>query len=164
MELAKGFKTMLRCAFLVFLAGAAWQDARSRSIGLRLCLAAGAVGVTLRCGELAVLMRAGEMKGQAALLWLADLGAAAGVGLGLLAAAAATREAVVKGDGLFFFISGVYLGVGRNLLLQCAALFLSLPVSCVLLLWGWRSGRRAGTIRLPFLVFAAPAGIGVLLL
>lgn len=154
----------LEGGFLVFLGAAAWQDIRRRSIGLWLLVLAGAAGVFLRGGEILFWLWAEGGGAERACRQLLNLGLAMGVGLCLLGISSAAGEAVGKGDGWFFLVSGVYLGFERNLLLLILALGLCFPVSCGLLLRGWLRGECAGQRRLPFLPFAALAGVGMMLL
>ena len=154
----------LRAGFLLFLALAAWQDVRERSIAAGLLAGAGAGALVLRGGQLWLTVQAGEPVMTAVLSWLAGLAAAAGTGVFLLAAAALTREAVGKGDGWFFLVAGWYLGGERAALLLGLSLLLCLPAGGLLLARGRMRGEPVWSLRLPFLPFAVPAGVALALL
>ena len=140
--------------FLVFLGVCTWQDIRKRSISLFTFLAAAAVGMGLRFCQLA-----GAGDGQEAcweMLLLAGGMLPGGILLGL---SALTGEGIGKGDGWFFLVSGIYLGLWKNLILLWGSLMLCFPVSLFLLLRG-----KGKTYRIPFLPFTVPIGLGVIFL
>ena len=75
-----------------------------------------------------------------------------------------TEGAVGPGDGMLFFITGIYLGFWKNVMLLWGSLLLC---SC----WGigllavrqikWTAGKRT---EIPFLPFVLPVGIWILML
>lgn len=168
---------LLRGAFLLFMAAAAWQDFRRRSISRQTFTSAGMAGIVLRlwlCAGAAESAAAAEPGGALPLLSggiggslmeeLGRLGLAVIPGLLLLWLSRATRESVGRGDGLFFVVSGIYLGLGINLFLLIGGLFLCFPVSAALLMWGKLHGKWLGKEKLPFLPFVIPLGMGVIFL
>ncbi|MCB7318138.1 prepilin peptidase [Lacrimispora sp. 210928-DFI.3.58] len=148
---------ILKGSFLWFSAAAAWQDARKRSISVRTFQIAGMAGIAVRMWEVC-------WKGEELMAVMAEGALALLPGIFLLLLSAVTEEAIGKGDGWFFLISGIYLGYPGNLLLLGGSLLLCFPVSLYLFLKGVREGRRTGAVRLPFLPFVFPVGIGVMLL
>lgn len=172
---------MLRVGFMVFLAVAAWQDFRKHHISVNVLVIFGIIGGSLRCMQviLEMEMLGQEMPGQGMPsqgmpewsqiygilgrhLW--DLGLGAGVGGVLLALSYAAREAIGKGDGWFFVVSGMYLGVSRNLFLLAGGLGLCFLAGLALIVRGIIQGRSVRQLSLPFLPYLIPAGIGVMLL
>ena len=75
-----------------------------------------------------------------------------------------TKEAVGKGDGWFFLISGIYLGAVKNLVLLAGGLGICFLLSMVLVFKGIIQGTDRGRLRIPLLPFLLPAGIGVMFL
>ena len=86
------------------------------------------------------------------------------VGVGLLFLSRITKEAVGKGDGWFFLISGIYLGAVKNLVLLAGGLGICFLLSMVLVFKGIIQGTDRGRLRIPLLPFLLPAGIGVMFL
>lgn len=86
------------------------------------------------------------------------------VGAGLLFLSRITNEAVGKGDGWFFLISGIYLGALKNLVLLAGGLGICFLLSMVLVFKGIIQGTDRGRLRIPLLPFLIPAGIGVMFL
>lgn len=86
------------------------------------------------------------------------------VGAGLLFLSRITKEAVGKGDGWFFLISGIYLGAVKNLVLLAGGLGICFLLSMVLVFKGIIQGTDRGRLRIPLLPFLLPAGIGVMFL
>jgi leader peptidase (prepilin peptidase)/N-methyltransferase len=161
-------KMALKAGFLIFLAASSWQDARKGSIHVRTFQAAGAIGILLRLRQLVMWVSgaaaAGEAVREEILAGVIAFLLSLLPGLLLLGLSAATREAIGRGDGLFFLVSGIYLGLSRNLLLFGISLLLCFPVSLLLFIKGIREGRGAKNVRLPFLPFVVPGGIGVIFL
>lgn len=163
---------LLRGGFLLFLGIAGWQDYRYRRIRVKVFLGFGIFGVLLQGTGLAVkgqfykelLMGSCPFLGSCG----ADLGGAMGIGFFLLVLSAVTGEAVGKGDGWFFVVSGIYLGFWRNLGLLWWSLFLCLMAGggiAVINLGRREAGKgNMRKIKLPFLTLAVPVGLGVLLL
>lgn len=85
--------------FTTFLAAAAWQDLRNKSVSVWLYLGYGAVAGAIRLtgGEPVLQALSGGL-----------------VGVVLLAAGWMTAGAIGIGDGLFFVVSGLYLSFYDN--------------------------------------------------
>lgn len=159
---------MLRCGFLMMLLIGAWQDMRNHRIKLSLIVISGAAGAVLRCMyimlDTAIIYQDsgyqlpfGLVAGQ-----LKDTAMAMAVGGGLLFLSWITNEAVGKGDGWFFLISGIYLGAVKNLVLLAGGLGVCFLLSMVLMFKGIIQGTDRGRLRIPLLPFLIPAGIGVM--
>lgn len=191
-----GMKTiiiLLRGGFLAYLAVAGWQDFRYRKIRVGVFLGFGIAGGIIRGAGLILENRlrlqvmwggwslaggggAGGWQfpnngipeeGAWQLAVAADISAAMAIGGALLLLAAVTGEAIGKGDGWFFVVSGIYLGFWRNLALLWGSLILSIILGGVILASGLKKKGRivsGGKLTLPFLTLAAPVGLGVLLL
>ena len=130
----------MKAVFAVFLCACAWKDLKEKEIPLIFFVVAAAAGVIWAAGDL----------GQAASLL---------PGTGLLIISYCTKGAVGKGDGLFFLVSGLYLGFWKCLaLLFCGLLFCS-AWGLGMLIWGFCAGKKVKDIRLPFLPFLIPAAV-----
>lgn len=164
---------ILRCGFLLVLAVASWQDLRGRSIKVWVFAGFGGAGAVLRCIQLMLeigmacqgkdMYRACCLMGER----LFDMGLAMAIGTGLLYLSWVTGEAVGRGDGWFFVISGLYLGAVRNLLLLAGGLGACFLMCLLLVIRNMAQGRPVREIRrlrLPFLPFLLPSGIGVMFL
>ena len=139
----------------LFLAWAAVQDARYREIPIRLFQLFGLSAVIFLLAELGP----GRVYDDPYSFLMNRVGGAL-IGVLLLVLCRMTRGAVGSGDGVFFLISGLLLGVRRNFLLFAGGVFLSGLYSLGLLVvcrFRNRSLRRTDT--LPFLPFAAVAGV-----
>ena len=107
---------LLRCGFLMTLSIGAWQDMRNHRIKLSLIVMSAAAGAVLRCMyivlDAAIIYRDSGHKIPSDLVsgQIIDTAMAMAVGAGLLFLSRITNEAVGKGDGWFFLISGIYLG------------------------------------------------------
>lgn len=163
-------EVLLKGGFLIFLAAAGYQDLKDRRIHICLFLAFGTAGAALKGIHMVLELRsyiAGYGMEEA---WIQagkhfkDTGMAVMVGGALLALSAATGEAVGRGDGWFFVVSGIYLDFARNLLLLCGGLILCFLACAVLFMRGMGNGRDVRHMRLPFLPFLVPAGMGVMFL
>ena len=161
---------LLRCGFLMTLSIGAWQDMRNLRIKLSLIVMSGAGGAVLRCMyivlDAAILYRdwgrqipLDLVSGQSI-----DTAMAMAIGVGLLFLSRITKEAVGKGDGWFFLISGIYLGAVKNLVLLAGGLGICFLLSMVLVFKGIIQGTDRGRLRIPLLPFLLPAGIGVMFL
>ncbi len=170
-QLAAGHEVagvMLRCGFLLTLVAGAWQDMRNRKIKVSLIAMSGTGGAVLRVLYI-VLDTAVTYQGEGcqqlfglAMGRLMDTVLAMAVGGGLLFLSRMTKEAVGKGDGWFFLVSGIYLGAMKNLALLAGGLGACFLLSIVLMLKGIIQGTDMGKLRIPFLPFLVPAGIGVM--
>ena len=146
----------------------AWQDMRNHRIKLSLIVISGAAGAVVRCMyimlEAAVRYQIsvshlpfGFIAGQ-----FKDTAMAMAVGGGLLLLSRITNEAVGKGDGWFFLVSGIYLGAVKNLVLLAGGLGVGFLLSMVLMFKGIIQGTDRGRPRIPLLPFLIPVGIGVM--
>lgn len=163
-------EVMLRGGFVLVLAAAGFQDLKERRVHISIFIISGAVGTVLRGIQLTIELKALAPFFGYADLWLfagnrlLDMASAIAVGGVLLAVSAVTGEAVGMADGYFFAVSGLYLGLVRNILLLCGGLFLCFLVCSVLLVIGICRGRNVRKVRIPFLPFLIPTGIGVMFL
>lgn len=166
----RAVEVMLRGGFVMVLAAAGFQDIKEHRIHISIFIIFGTVGTVLRGTQLIIELKALAPFFGGADLWLfagkrlLDIASAVAVGGALLAVSAATGEAVGMADGYFFVVSGLYLGLIRNILLLCGGLFFCFVVCSILLVIGICRGRNVRKIRIPFLPFLIPAGIGVMLL
>ncbi len=163
-------EVVLRGGFLIFLAAASYQDFKDRRIHVSLFLAFGTAGAALRGIQIILELRSYMSGDGMEAAWIQagkcirDMGMATVIGGALLALSAATGEAVGRGDGWFFVISGIYLDFARNLLLLCGGLIFCFLACAILFMRGVGRGRNVRHMRLPFLPFLLPAGIGVMFL
>ena len=161
-------EVVLRGGFLIFLAAARYQDFKDRRIHVCLFLAFGTAGAALRGIQIMLELRSYMPGDGMEAAWIQagkcmrDTGMAMVIGGALLALSAATGEAVGRGDGWFFVVSGIYLDFARNLLLLCGGLILCFLACAILFMRGVGSGRNVRHMRLPFLPFLVPAGMGVM--
>lgn len=160
---------LLKLLFFAFLMAGAWQDVRKHSISLITFQIAGAAGVMVRLGIVMIMKMSGEVSGSGIENYgfmqpLFEMAVSALPGICLLILSSATDEAVGRGDGSFFIVSGIYLGFWKNVILLWGSLFLCFPVCMALLIRGMQRGKRPECMRIPFLPFVLPVGIGVMLL
>ncbi len=141
---------MVREIFLwIFLLAAAWQDFRRKEIAVWIFAVSGLAALILNLTERTFLS---YIYGSA-------------VGIGLLVAGAGLKGAVGIGDGCFFVVSGLYLGLKENLRLFCTALLLSGLYGLGIYVYKrFRYGLDAGKETFPFLPFAAAGEFLILLL
>ncbi len=81
------------------------------------------------------------------------------IGILLLLISRLSDGALGSGDGLFFLITGLYLGFWKNLFLFCSALILCSMFGLIYVVAGSVQGKDYRKKALPFLLFALPAGI-----
>lgn len=160
---------MLKVCFTLILTISGWQDIRTRQIKMSVFAVSGAVGLILRGAQIASMLQALPDIGDTVWKWevtaryVIDTGKGMCLGGMLLLVSAVTREAVGKGDGWFFVISGLYLGFAKNLCLLCGGLLCCFLMCLFIWIKGMREGSSRGKMRIPFLPFLIPAGIGVIL-
>ncbi len=144
---------MSRLFLFVFFVGiASWQDARHKRVELWLFWVFGAAAAVLLAGQW--FCGAGED------LFSHLLGGIPGIML--LGVSKITKEGIGVGDGLFFFVSGLMLGLEKNLMLLCGGVLLCGGYGLWLLFYKRvRYGIDARKETLPFLPFAAAAGIAL---
>ena len=163
-------KAGFRIGFLLFLLSAAWQDLRKKSIRASTFYIWGMMGLMFR--GIQILYRLQQMvceetgKSGEEIFWsmavlVLELFLDLFLGLLLLGISVVTEEAMGKGDGWFFLVSGLFLGFWKNVFLLTGGLFLCFPVAVWLMIGRW--GKNTG-IKLPLLPFMFPVGLGVLFL
>lgn len=163
-------EAMLRSGFVLVLAISSYQDWRVHKIHIHVFILFGMAGTALRGMQLIMELKILCKSANPAGLWiytagrLGDIAAAMALGAGLLALSAITNRAIGRGDGWFFVVSGLYLGLTRNMLLLCGGLFFYFMVCCMLWIKEAGRGQRVRGMRLPFLPFLIPAGLAVMLL
>ena len=144
---------MERIVFGSFLALAAGQDLRRKQVDLWVYLLFGAAALILGIGG----------PGGGDWGWAEHL-AAAGLGGILLGIGAVSGGGIGAGDGLFFAVSGLYVGFWENMMMLCYGTML-----CGLFCLGYYVWCLAGRAqdrrhdRIPFLPFVVLPGIWVLL-
>ena len=163
-------KAGFRIGFLLFLLSAAWQDLRKKSIRASTFYIWGMMGLMFR--GIQILYRLQQMvceetgKSGEEIFWsmavlVLELFLDLFPGLLLLGISVVTEEAMGKGDGWFFLVTGLFLGFWKNVFLLTGGLFLCFPVAVWLMIGRW--GKNTG-IKLPLLPFMFPVGLGVLFL
>lgn len=159
---------MQRSGFIIFLFIGAFQDIKRHRINVGLFIISGSAGMALRF--LQMIAEMGLVNENIAhslnlnVMWwhMGDTVMAMAVGCMLLLLSVFTGEAIGKGDGWFFVVSGIYLGMIKNLVLLAGGLGLCFLVCMVLMVRGIITGKDLSGVRLPFLPFLIPAGIGVM--
>ena len=146
----------MKAVFAVFLCACAWKDLKEKEIPLIFFVVAAAAGVIWAAGDLGT---GGWKEGEQVFRKLFGQAASLLPGTGLLIISYCTKGAVGKGDGLFFLVSGLYLGFWKCLaLLFCGLLFCS-AWGLGMLIWGFCAGKKVKDIRLPFLPFLITAAV-----
>ncbi len=138
---------MRKVNFLIFLLFAfisAWQDIRHRGIPVYLLL---------------IFASAAMFNGFATGMFPACLSGSL-VGLALLLISYLTHGAIGGGDGWFFAVSGLLLSLSENFCIFTASVFLGGIFSLfIFVIQRLKNGRYAGKDTLPFIPFAAAAGV-----
>ena len=166
----RAVEIMLRSGFFMVLAVTAFQDCRERRIRVSVFVIFGTAGIVLRGVELFLEINALSGDWESVDLWgfaarrILDVGAAMAVGGGMLLWSAMTRGAIGRGDGLFFSVSGLYLGFFRNFILLMGGLTCCFLVCGILVIKGVCAGQNVRRRSVPFLPFLVPGGIGVMFL
>ncbi len=152
-------------SFLVYLLAAAWQDYRYRAVSERVFLVFLVHYLTARF-DLYVCQA--DLQEMPVSLWYygmlqeaspVSLIGGASLGAVMMLLSRVSGGSLGMGDGIFFLISGIYLGFWRNLMLLCAALLLCSGAGLYCIVRGRATGRDCRKKRLPFLVFALIPGI-----
>ena len=130
--------------FTTFLAAAAWQDLRNKSVSVWLYLGYGAVACAIRLtgGEPVLQALSGGL-----------------VGVVLLAAGRLTAGAIGIGDGLFFVVSGLYLSFYDNVRLLLYGILWGGIFCLFLFFYGKKHGINIHRMTVPFLPFLIPGWI-----
>lgn len=140
---------MKEMLFLIFLAVAAWQDMRDKEIDAWLYVVFGGL---IWFGKLCF---DGPVE-----LWREAVNAVPGIALVLLSRL--SGGAVGEGDGWFFVVAGVALGVRNAVALFFMSLFLCCLWCAGMAVWGWRRRISVRRKTVPFLPFVLPAVLWIL--
>lgn len=140
---------MKEMLFLIFLAVAAWQDMRDKEIDAWLYVVFGGL---IWFGKLCF---DGPVE-----LWREAVNAVPGIALVLLSRL--SGGAVGEGDGWFFVVAGVALGVWNAVALFFMSLFLCCLWCAGMVVWGWRRRISVRRKTVPFLPFVLPAVLWIL--
>lgn len=140
---------MKEMLFLIFLAVAAWQDMRDKEIDAWLYVVFGGL---IWFGKLCF---DGPVE-----LWREAVNAMPGIALVLLSRL--SGGAVGEGDGWFFVVAGVALGVRNAVALFFMSLFLCCLWCAGMAVWGWRRRISVRRRTVPFLPFVLPAVLWIL--
>lgn len=140
---------MKEMLFLIFLAVAAWQDMRDKEIDAWLYVVFGGL---IWFGKLCF---DGPVE-----LWREAVNAMPGIALVLLSRL--SGGAVGEGDGWFFVVAGVALGVRNAVALFFMSLFLCCLWCAGMAVWGWRRRISVRRKTVPFLPFVLPAVLWIL--
>ena len=166
----RAVEIIIRGGFLLFLSVAGYQDLKEQKVRVRLFMIFGSLGTAFRGIQMVLELKVIALQfGQQDLLAFAgkrleEIGLAVMIGGILLVISAITKEAIGRGDGWFFVVSGIYLGFAKNVLLLCGGLLFCFLACAVLFMKGILDGRDARRQRLPFIPFLIPAGLGVMFL
>ncbi len=146
MQVGFDMEILGNCAMLGITAVLAWFDIKKQEFPLWLLCVGGAVSVcvTLLVGEFSIHKILGG----------------ALVGGMLILCCACTKESVGFGDGLMFVVTGIYLGLWKNLLLLLGATAICAVFGAVLLI----TKRAKRNDRLPFAPFVLASEVLMLLL
>lgn len=156
---------------LLFLMSAAIFDWKTREIPVWIYILGGTEAVLWRINSMTALSEGWKIEkwiiilhGNTDGLSFLEIAGGAFIGVILLMLSKMTEGAVGPGDGMLFFITGIYLGFWKNVMLLWGSLLLC---SC----WGigllavrqikWTAGKRT---EIPFLPFVLPVGIWILML
>lgn len=156
---------------LLFLMSAAIFDWKTREIPVWIYILGGTEAVLWRINSMTAFSEGWKIEkwiivlhGNTDGLSFLEIAGGAFIGVILLMLSKMTEGAVGPGDGMLFFITGIYLGFWKNVMLLWGSLLLC---SC----WGigllavrqikWTAGKR---IEIPFLPFVLPVGIWILML
>lgn len=141
--------TIKSILFFIYLSGAVWQDIRHRGIWSWYYIALGIPSIIystiFKRNPVSVLV-------------------SAGIGFGLLLIGKISGEEIGEGDGWFFVGSGLLLEPGDNLLLLLSGLFFCGIYSLTLTAAAFISHVSVRRLRLPFLPFLLPVGLGMIFL
>ncbi len=151
--------------FSGFLFLASWQDGRKKEVEIWIFWLGGLLGLAVCIWQTGNLLVSGSNGLKECLLVWSDCALGSLLGIGLLAGRRYIGNGIGAGDGLFFTVSGVILGLWKNVVLFWGATLLcgiwALFYSCWQQLHQKRWNRKE---TLPFLPFAALAWSGWLLM
>lgn len=141
---------MMKLTYFVYLLIAVWQDIKVQKISVWVYAIFGAVGIL----ENFILHENAWREAVLAML----------PGLLLLFLTKCSRGAIGSGDGWFFLISSVYLGLWGTVAVFIYGLLFCSACSLGIVVWGFTAGVSVKKMRLPFLPFLMPAWFLVTLL
>lgn len=148
--------------FSLYLLAAAWQDGRKKEIPVWIFWAGGLAALGLSGYQTAcALLHGAGAEQEWVKIWTE--GAAGSLpGVALLLLGKMTGGAVGAGDGCFFLIAGLFLGLENTVLLLCGSILLCGSWALWLLCRGLICGNtQAGKMTLPFLPFAGISWLGL---
>lgn len=144
---------VLQITQLTFLLTAVWQDLSRRSIAVWVYAVYGAAALLLK-----MLIVGSDVS-----LWV-EMGKSMAVGMGICMISRLTRGAVGEGDGWFFVVTGIYLGLWDNITLLLYGLLFCSLFSLGIIVWGVIMNVNVSKKRLPFLPFLLAPGIWMVML
>jgi len=157
------FFVIRNSVFSGFLLLAAWQDLRHKEIEIRI-LWAGVVLAGVLCVGQGIWLSE-ELSLQVKEVWkIVGAGRVLGSmpGVALLALGRLTGGGIGAGDGWFFLVSGLILGLQDNFTMLCGGILLCGSWALGLYCWKWLKGNAdAGKGTLPFLPFATVSWFGM---
>ncbi|MCD8369571.1 MAG: hypothetical protein LUC94_04415 [Clostridiales bacterium] len=137
--------------FVCFLLMAAWQDLLRKRVDIRLYQGFACLAVFLAVLRWVTLGEAYDIVGHMA---------AMSPGLGLLGLGFLCKGGIGAGDGYFFLVSGMMLGIRENLMVLCVGTFLCGFFCMGYMAWiRLKTGENAGKRTVPFLPFAVIPGL-----
>ena len=140
--------TARQIVFISFISIASWQDAKRKEVGIWVY---GLFGSLAWYINLCLL----HLQDWQAILLSISLGP------GLLFLSRMTCGAIGEGDGLFFLVTGIFLGFQRNILLFSISVMLCGVFTMGIFLWGKIKNISVSGKTVPFLPFAFPVGIWI---
>lgn len=152
-------------SFILYVTACAWQDGRKRAVSGWLFLF---FFVHFAMSQVCQGMLAADMQQFPASFWYRGMLRSTSVwqciggsliGLALLVVNRITEGGIGEGDGIFFLITGIYLGFWKTFFLLAASLFLCSIVGLGYVACGRLTGKGNKKKKLPFLVFTFPVGI-----
>ncbi|MEY8339439.1 prepilin peptidase [Lachnospiraceae bacterium 62-35] len=139
-------KIIGQIVFISFLTIASWQDIKSKSVALWVYGLFGSAAYFLN------LCRTGKTDWQAAICGIV-------ICLLLLLTNRMTEGAIGEGDGYFFIVTGIFLGVWKNIVLFCGGVIFCGCCCMGMLAWGFGKHISMRKKTVPFLPFLMPVGI-----
>lgn len=144
---------MLQITQLSFMLTAVWQDLNRRSIALWVYIVYGVIAFLFK-----ILLVWGDFT-----LWM-EMGKSMAVGIIICMISRLTKGAVGEGDGWFFVVMGIYLGLWDNITLLLYGLLFCSLFSLGIIMWGIIMNVDVSKKRLPFLPFLLAPGIWLVML
>lgn len=144
----------MRGIFAVFLFVCAWRDLKEKEIPVWILAAAATGGILWTAGRL-VCYDWVDDKEKIGWFFMQTVSVLPGVLLFIISKL--SRGAVGEGDGLFFAVSGLYIGFWNNVALLFYGLLFCSAWGLGIFIWGILEGKKIWNIKLPFLPFLVPA-------